>query len=81
MTTVIEDIIEILTAIYQIPGEYFIAGIVAGGIGSSMLSFTNWGYVLIVLGIIFIAIEIALPFVAGVRLYEKAVNNIKRLFK
>lgn len=81
MTTVMEDIIEILTAIYQIPGEYFIAGIISGGIGSSMLNFTNWGYVLIVFGVICLIIEIVLPFLAGVRLYEKAVNNLINLFK
>ena len=76
-----EDIIEILLTIYQVPGQFFICSLIALGIGNSFLSFTNWGYLLIVLGIIFIIIEAVSPILAGARLYNKALENIKKIFK
>lgn len=76
-----EQIVEILTSIYQIPGEFFIAGLISKGIGESMISFTKWGYVLIIFGIFLFALEIISPFIAGIKLYEKAVKNVKRFIK
>ena len=76
-----EDIVEILLAIYQVPGQFFIGGLISIGIGNSFLSFTDWGYLLIVLGIIFLIIEAVSPILAGVKLYNKALKNIKKIFK
>jgi len=45
-----------------------------------MLSFTNWGYVLIILAYILFGLEIISPFIAGLKLYKKAIKNIKEFF-
>lgn len=79
--TVKEDIIEIILAIYQVPGQYFIGGIISFGIGISFLELTNWGWLLIVFAIFLFALEVISPILAGRRLYEKAVKNLRRLFK
>jgi len=76
-----EQIITIIKSLYQIPGQYFIAGVVSIGIGKAILDFTNWGLVLIILGIIFIALEIISPIIAGVELYEKGVKRLEKFLK
>ena len=75
------QIIEILMAWYQIPGEFLIGGIVALGIGNSMLSFTKLGLILIILGYFLIILEIVAPFIVGLQLYQKAIKNITKFFK
>ncbi|MFW9881586.1 MAG: hypothetical protein ACFFG0_51630 [Candidatus Thorarchaeota archaeon] len=76
-----DQIKEILMAIYQIPGEFFIGGAASIGIGQAMLSFTNLGIILILFGIFLFILEIISPIIAGIELYEKALKNVKRLFK
>lgn len=76
-----KQIVEILVTIYQIPGEFFIAGIISKEIGKSMLSFTNYGYILIIFGIFCIVMEVISPLIAGIRLYEKAIENINKIFR
>ena len=75
-----DQLIEVLTEIYQIPGQYFIAGIVLIGIGESMQGLTIGGNILIAFGILFFIIEAVSPIIAGIKLYEKAVKNLKRIF-
>ncbi|MBU4308648.1 MAG: hypothetical protein KJ566_02550 [Nanoarchaeota archaeon] len=75
-----EQIIEIIMALYKIPGQYFIAGIIAIGIGESFLEITNGGILLIILGIFFFILEILSPIIAGKELYEKAKDNLKKIF-
>jgi hypothetical protein len=76
-----EQIAEILMAVYQIPGEFFIAGIVLIGIGQAFLEISNLGLILIFFGIFFLVLEAISPIIAGVKLYEKAIKNIKKMFK
>jgi len=76
-----EQIIEVLMSLYQVPGQYFIAGIISLGIGKSMLKFTNWGLILIIFGIICFVLEIISPIFTGIKLYKKAIENIKRIFR
>jgi hypothetical protein len=39
-----EEIIELLMAIYKIPGQWFIGGIILLWIGKSMIEYTNYRY-------------------------------------
>jgi hypothetical protein len=75
-----EQISEVLMAIYQVPGEFFIVGLVVKGIGESFLSFTEYGHILVAFGTFLIIMEFISPFIAGIKLYEKAMKNIRRIF-
>jgi hypothetical protein len=74
-----KQIIKILMGIYHIPGEFAILGIVSLIMGNSMIILTNWAYILVFLGYILIVLEIISPFIIGIKLYKKAVNNIRKI--
>ncbi len=73
-----EQIIDVLMAIYNIPGEFFIIGIISIGIGKII---PNYGWILILFGTICFVLEIISPIIAGIELYKKAIKNIKRFFE
>jgi site-specific recombinase len=74
MNQIKEDIIEILMAIYKIPGQYFIAGIILFAFWNGMKDLTNWAIVFLLFGIFFFSLEIISPILAGKRLYENLVK-------
>lgn len=76
-----DQIIEILMTIYQIPGEFFIAGIISIEVGKSMLDFNGFSWILIVFGILCLFLEFISPFIAGFKLYEKAMKNLTKFIK
>ena len=76
-----EDITEILMAIYKIPGQYFIAGIILFAFWNGMKDLTKWAIIFPLLGIFFFALEIISPILVGKRLYENLVKWWKKQFK
>lgn len=65
-----EDIIEILLAVYKVPGEFAIAGIIAFAFWNAMKDLTGWSFIFLILGIFFVILEILSPFLVGLRLYK-----------
>ncbi len=76
-----EEIIELLMAIYKIPGQWFIGGIILLWIGKSMIEYTNYRITLVFFGVIFIVLEVVSPILAGYELYKKAIDGIKNFFE
>ncbi len=76
-----EQIAEILMAWYKIPGQYFITFLILLEFGETILKLTNWAYIILILSIFFLILEIISPFIAGVKLYNKAIKSIKNLFR
>ena len=65
-----EDIIEILFAVYKVPGEFAIAGIILFAFWNAMKDLTNLAIIFLLFGIFFFALEIISPILAGKRLYK-----------
>lgn len=72
-----KDIVEILMAIYKIPGQYVIGGIIAIAFWKAMKDLTKWSILLLILGIFLFSLEVVSPILAGKRLYEKFVKWLK----
>ena len=75
-----EEITEILLALYNVPGQYFIAAAILFAFWHAMKETTNWAILALIFGIMCTALEIITPILAGKRLLEKLSRNIKRLF-
>jgi hypothetical protein len=71
-----DKIIEILLTIYYVPGQFFLASILA-------LGFYEVSKVIIFLffSIFFMSLEIISPILVGVELYENAIEKIKEFIK
>jgi len=76
-----EDIITILLACYNIPGQYLIGAWILLELWKSMRDLTDWALILPIFAIFFIFIEIITPIMAGKRLWDKLKNSFNRLFK
>ena len=66
-----EDIIEILFAIYKIPGEFAIASIISFGFWNAMKELTGWSIFFLLFGIFFAGLELSTPFLAGWDIYKQ----------
>ncbi|MBS3108466.1 hypothetical protein J4409_01205 [Candidatus Woesearchaeota archaeon] len=66
-----EDVVEVLMAIYKIPGQYFIAGIISFAFWNAMRDLTNWAIIFLLFGVFCFVLEIISPILAGKRLYNK----------
>ena len=75
-----DDIIELIRVIYKIPGQYLICAIFSFALWNAMKHITPWAVSLLIFGIICIILEILSPIIAGQRLYDKALKNIKKIF-
>lgn len=73
--TLKEDIKEILFAIYKIPGEFFIAGLIAWAFWNSMRNLTNFAIIFLFLSIFLFMLEILTPFLAGWRIYKRIFEH------
>jgi hypothetical protein len=76
-----EDIVEIILAIYKVPGQYAIGAMIFFAFWDAMKDMTGWAILFPIFGVIFISLEILSPIMAGKRLYEKAMKNLKKLSK
>ncbi|MBR9705273.1 hypothetical protein GOV12_07710 [Candidatus Pacearchaeota archaeon] len=78
--TIKEDIVRILMAIYRVPGEFFIAGIILIWLWNVTKELTNWSLLFLIFALFFFALEIISPILAGIRLYEKFIEMFKEIF-
>ena len=76
-----EDIVEILLAIYGVPGQYIIGAIILMAFWNAMKDMTNWAIFFPIIAFIFIILEVLTPIMAGKRLWEKIKRNFRRFFK
>jgi len=76
-----EDITEILLAFYKVPGQYVIGAMILFAFWNEMKDITRWAIFFPILGIVFIILEILSPIMAGKRIYDKALKNLKKLSK
>jgi len=75
-----KDIIEIILAFYKIPGQYAIGAMILFALWDSMKDSTVWAIFFPILGVIFIIMEVISPIMAGKRLYDGALKNLKKFF-
>lgn len=76
-----KDITEILLAIYKVPGQYAIGAMILFVLWNAMKDITGWAIFFPILAVIFIILEIISPIMAGKRLYDKTIKNLKKTFK
>ncbi len=76
-----EDIVEILLAIYGVPGQYVIGAMILIAFWNAMKNMTGWAIFFPIFAIIFIILEVLTPILAGKRLLEKVKKNFKKIFK
>ena len=75
------DITEIILEIYQVPGQYTIGAMILLAVWNIMKDKTEFAIILPIVAIVCIILEIVSPIIAGKRLYDQAVKNIKKLLK
>jgi len=73
-----EDIISVLSAIYKIPGEYFIASLVMFAVWKVMKEWNPYAWICLLVGILFLVIEIITPVAAGNRLMNKIIEYFSK---
>ncbi len=76
-----EDIVEILCVIYKVPGEFFIASIISYYFWESTKILAPIFSVFLFFSIFFFILEIISPILAGMRIYEEAIDWIKDKFR
>jgi membrane-bound ClpP family serine protease len=76
-----KNIVEIILAFYKVPGEYAIGAMILFAIWNVMKDMTGWSIFILIFAIIFIFLEIISPIIAGKRLYDEALKNIKKILK
>ena len=76
-----DDITEIIRAVYKVPGQYAIGAIILFAFWNVMKDKTLLAILFPIFAVVFIILEILSPIMAGKRLYDKGVKNIKKLFK
>jgi hypothetical protein len=76
-----DDIASILSAVYQVPGQYTIAAIVFFALWNSMKNDTGFAAYFLVFAFVFILLEILTLIMAGKRLGENIEKNLKRIFR
>lgn len=76
-----EDIIQILLAIYGIPGQYIIGAMILMAFWEAMKDMTSWAIFFPIFAILFVVLEVLTPIMAGKRLLEKVKKNFKKIFK
>ncbi len=69
-----KDILTIFSAIYKIPGEYFIAGLVLFYLWKTMKDWNPYAWIALLFSIVFFIIEFIVPFAAGKRLLDKIIK-------
>ncbi len=72
-----EKIVEILFAIYKIPGQFAIAGLIALYIAQTSTDFLAIFIFYFLCAFLFILEAIA-PFLAGVEIYKEAIDCLKK---
>lgn len=75
-----EDIIELILTVYKVPGQYIIFAMILFALWKATKDITGWSIFFLIFGLVFIILEIISPIMAGKRLYDKALKNIKKLF-
>lgn len=76
-----QDIVDILLAIYGVPGQYIIGAMILMAFWNAMKDMTGWAIFFPILAFIFIILEVLTPIMAGKRLLEKVKNNFRKIFK
>lgn len=72
-----EALEEILFAIYKIPGQFGLAALIALSIAQSSYSLTQVSFYL--LSIFFLILEFSTPIIAGIEIYQRALENLENL--
>jgi len=76
-----QDVVEILLAIYGVPGQYVMGAMILMAFWNAMKDMTGWAIFFPIFAIIFIILEVLTPIMAGKRLLEKVKKNFRKIFK
>lgn len=75
-----DDIITLFCAIYKIPGQYFIGGLILLYVWKTMRDWNPYAWLLILPAIIFFVLEVISVFTAGRRVFLKIKEFFEDLF-
>lgn len=69
-----KDVLEVFAAIYKIPGQYFIIGLLFLGSWEVSKNGNPYAIMLLILSIFFFMIEILVPVAAGYRILNRIIT-------
>ncbi len=75
-----KDIVEILLAMYGVPGQYIIGAMILVAFWNATKNMTNWAIFFLILAFVFIILEILTLLMAGKRIINKIKKNFRKIF-